>query len=489
MTQEEKAERYDEVLEELRGLLECIHEEKREILEEDITSIFPELKESSDERIRQELIAIYSVGAKANMKTGDIPDKDIVAWLEKQGDHANFRNKIRIGDKVTRNENGELVNPSQLKRVAKPTEEYNITGIGSKNAQGKLGEMIKRKLEMDKQSDNPRGKTALEAINEEKVDNANKVEPKDYNSIDPHFGKPIDKVKPKFHKNEWIITKANNLYQVTAIIDDKYQLKYGDNYTVQKCADVDKCARLWDISDAKAGDVLYSPKGAGVEGIFLIKGWEQVELTGKTLCSSIGYRVEENEIVVSGLGAIWWEGVVDPFYPATKEQRDKFEKAMTDAGYTFDFEREELKNIEDEIEIPFGAKDSELIEESYYIPKGFHAEIDEDKVVIKKGEKPTAWSEEDENIKEWIMSDINKLLALNKKSFVIADKEINWLKSLKGRVGCEANCTTTKEWRASWEQLDALQYVCRNFNPPLTDKLGWDSLKTLELLYQDLNKL
>lgn len=32
----------------------------------------------------------------------------------------------------------------------KSAEEYNITGIGSKNAQGKLGEMIKRKLEIEK---------------------------------------------------------------------------------------------------------------------------------------------------------------------------------------------------------------------------------------------------------------------------------------------------------------------------------------------------
>lgn len=52
----------------------------------DIYEMFPELKESDDERIRQELIAIYSVGARGNMKTGDIPDKDIVAWLEKQGE-------------------------------------------------------------------------------------------------------------------------------------------------------------------------------------------------------------------------------------------------------------------------------------------------------------------------------------------------------------------------------------------------------------------
>ena len=42
------------------------------------------------------------------------------------------------------------------------------------------------------------------------------------------------------------------------------------------------------------------------------------------------------------------------------------------------------------IEIPFGANDSELQEVTYYIPKGFHAEIDDDKVVIKKGEKSAA---------------------------------------------------------------------------------------------------
>ena len=120
---------------------------------------------------------------------------------------------------------------------------------------------------------------------------------------------------------------------------------------------------------------------------------------------------------------------------------------------------DEKERFENEIEIPYGAKDSELQEATYYIPKGFHAEIDDDKVVIKKGENPTAWSEEDENIKEWIMSDINKLLALNRKSFVIADKEIIWIKSLKGRVGCEANCTATKWW--SVEDMSKIQRICK----------------------------
>lgn len=57
----------------------------------------------------------------------------------------------------------------------------------------------------------------------------------------------------------------------------------------------------------------------------------------------------------------------------------------------------------------------------------------------------STWSEEDENIKEWIMSDINKLLALNKKSFVIADKEIAWLNSLKDSVKIQQEWTMQDE--------------------------------------------
>ena len=62
-------------------------------LRRQLKHIFPELQESKDEKIRKELIAIYSVGAKVNAKTGDIPDKDIVAWLEKQGQKETTWNK------------------------------------------------------------------------------------------------------------------------------------------------------------------------------------------------------------------------------------------------------------------------------------------------------------------------------------------------------------------------------------------------------------
>ena len=56
MTQEEKAKRFDEALEQIKGLIEGTKEDKCAIKEEDNLGIFPELKESEDERIRKELI-------------------------------------------------------------------------------------------------------------------------------------------------------------------------------------------------------------------------------------------------------------------------------------------------------------------------------------------------------------------------------------------------------------------------------------------------
>ena len=73
-------------------------------------------------------------------------------------------------------------------------------------------------------------------------------------------------------------------------------------------------------------------------------------------------------------------------------------------------------------------------EATYCIPKGFHAEIDDDKVVIKKGLKSVAWSEEDEMITLSIEQVMNCASLLN-----IVPEKINkvrtWLKSIKQRIG------------------------------------------------------
>ena len=53
----------------------------------------------------------------------------------------------------------------------------------------------------------------------------------------------------------------------------------------------------------------------------------------------------------------------------------------------------------------------------------------------KQSERKPAWSEEDEKISQWIISDIEKLFSLDKKSPIISNIEIDWLKSIKERIG------------------------------------------------------
>lgn len=172
--------------------------------------IFPELKESEDERIRKEMIEFFTF----EHWDGEAPfsyesAKERIAWLEKQGEHAKFRDSIQVGDKVTRNRDGVLVNLSQLKRVAKPAENKGEHDMG-------ISEATKQKLE-DK---------LHEALEKETPESFNEF-------LDEQ--KPADKVEPKFHEGDMIIHKElggdyihnpHKIIQVD-ILDKKYRLEGG----------------------------------------------------------------------------------------------------------------------------------------------------------------------------------------------------------------------------------------------------------------------
>lgn len=118
---EEKAKRYDEVVARLRYAFNsnrCTLGFMNEILR------YP--KESESEKIRKSLIILLQHFCKGYRVPGlDFPVsyKDMLAWLEKQGEHKKFRDSIQVGDEVTRNRDGVIVNLSQLKRVAKKSEQ------------------------------------------------------------------------------------------------------------------------------------------------------------------------------------------------------------------------------------------------------------------------------------------------------------------------------------------------------------------------------
>lgn len=177
---EEKARRYDEVIRESSKIIdfcagganisECVS------VKATIEQIFPELKESEDKIIINALKSGFKLlESEYKLKgLGGIKFKKMLAWLEKQktseeililkdqieslhaaikavkethrielekqAEHAKFCDSIHIGDKVTRNEDGVLVNLSQLDRVAKKQGEQELTVIIPKF---KAGQTIK----------------------------------------------------------------------------------------------------------------------------------------------------------------------------------------------------------------------------------------------------------------------------------------------------------------------------------------------------------
>ena len=135
---EEKAKRYDEV----------INRMKHYVIDEygcsriKVADVFPELKESEDEKwIPKEII-------KYLKEKGDFRSCWI-AWLEKQGEHANFLSKIQAGDKVTRNEDGVLVNLSKLNRVANKQGEQKLLYVND-NAKEMFIKALERAEEQNK---------------------------------------------------------------------------------------------------------------------------------------------------------------------------------------------------------------------------------------------------------------------------------------------------------------------------------------------------
>lgn len=169
-----------------------------------------------------------------------------------------------------------------------------------------------------KDEQKPQGKSLIKVINEEKVDNSNKVN--------------TDKIKPKFKVGDWIINKTNNsVYQVIGYEDDIYRIKNPDCVYYQLLSAIDETYRLWTIKDAKPGDVVVTKYG----NIFIFK-----KIKGYSVYDYCGLYFGELNVNSS---------LVDnsplDYTPATKEQRDLLIKTLNNEGYTFDFDKKKVKSI------------------------------------------------------------------------------------------------------------------------------------------------
>ena len=186
-----------------------------------------ELFESEDERIKRNIIAA--------LKGEGYYDCDLtnecIAWLEKQGGQ-----KTDIPKWKYKKDNAPLSKDCLI---------LNRYGCVVKAISGAIvsdawvldyNELAK----LPKQEEKPQ----VEAIEEEKVDNSDKVEPKDYSSIDPLFFKTTDKPEPKFKVGEWVVSKTSNLvYRVDSILFPQskcYYLSHNGSIVLVNFADEQK---------------------------------------------------------------------------------------------------------------------------------------------------------------------------------------------------------------------------------------------------------
>jgi len=81
LTIEEKAQKYDEAIKEAS----IAHKDEDRHLKATLERIFPELKESEDERIWKQLLNWFKDCHWDSIDDGALKRDDIIAWLEKQG--------------------------------------------------------------------------------------------------------------------------------------------------------------------------------------------------------------------------------------------------------------------------------------------------------------------------------------------------------------------------------------------------------------------
>lgn len=163
---EEKAKAYDEAIEKAK---KRYNEEYTSTLERStLAYVFPALKESEDEKIRKYIISslnslLYTKGSQADKERNDA-----IAWLEKQGEQKQDPCK-------------------NCKNVRLNCHNFPC--------------IKKRAFEQ--------GKSVLEVINEEKVDNTNKVE-------------------PKFHEGDWVVSPNGVYWHIDAINNNRYEVSSVD---------------------------------------------------------------------------------------------------------------------------------------------------------------------------------------------------------------------------------------------------------------------
>lgn len=329
---EEKAKRYDEALVRANEMIKDMTNIGGVAKVDDIQYIFPELKDSEDERIRKELLAFCK--NRAEKYSNDPKYKNIsawIAWIEKQGEGIIPLEEI-------------ILNVWELGNYWKELTK----GVCNTEHGRQLDYIVKHWKE---------GEHYIK-------------------SFEKQGEKPDDKVEPKFHKGDWISGYYTN-YKVTAINSNGYAVEDVDGNKINILFENEKFHHLWTIQDAKDGDVLHST-GWHNDCIFIFNGldnWKFDEPNGDRAVATgyccLSVSADKMEFGIQGPDCI----EANTIKPATKIQRDLLFQKMHEAGYKWNADTLTLEKIEKPSTIKFDEPDiDEMVD-------GFKKDIHYDEII------------------------------------------------------------------------------------------------------------
>lgn len=251
-----------------------------------IEEIFPELKESEDEKIRKAIILFFEL-QDDNTTYSLVPKKDILAWLEKQGG----KKSVSITDEWIDDywQHHKVINPDSYNKGEEIQFDYQ--GFVS------FCKYITRLTYPEKQGEQ----------------------------------KLIDKVESKFKVGDWVVY-CGKTCEITGLGNGVFTItnQDGSYFFNQVESTTEPAFHLWTIEDAKDGDVLANDKSVFIYAKVLYN-------KPYAYCG-----VDKFGVFKDNCSKYDWSNSVDNIHPATKEQRDILFQKMKEAGYEWHTIEKEL---------------------------------------------------------------------------------------------------------------------------------------------------
>jgi len=458
---EEKAKAYDKALAKARNIVNSINVGL--IGKDSFEAVFPELKESEDERTRNELIAFIEQAIHRGGGTPIPKEKEDkwLAYLEKQKETLHIQETCKENADSFTDDEDERIRKAIINLVETEfgdrfpfdgfTREQMLAWLEKQGEQKCTAEEVLIKAGLKPYKDGDQWCILLgDNIQEGICGFGNTIDDALYAFLNDLIKsqkeqKPVDKVEPKFHEGEWIVRDLDNTcYQIKKCILNVTNNKYGYDLTSGgyiSSQDANFYHR-WTIQDAKEGDVLIDLCDDYKNPlIFILKKFEKVDfgLAQKSDYSSYCFlSMSDNPRFKEG-----YFHHIHNIKPATQEQRDLLLRKMKVAGYEWDAEKKELKKIEQK---PSWSEEDEkffktaLWHISYSISNGKSTNIRCDTTEWLKSLKERVqpqpkqeWSEEDEEIIHVLTRNLDACENGNAICFNPSDcrRYSNWLKSLR----------------------------------------------------------